>query len=145
MAIYPLFETEKAERIALHPPKSEAPKQALPKRPFSSISARLLFIILFIGDLFWIVYSCALLVLSTAATLVFLGKIPALRKTTLRAWISVKRALVCGLALIIALFSPAFGIMVASTYFLMYDKAGLEEVVPASIQAQFRNLFKASK
>jgi hypothetical protein len=60
-----------------------------------------------------------------------------------KACVSVRRAFVCGLSLIVALFSPAFGIMVACTYFLMYDKAGIEEVVPRSLQEQFKEFFRA--
>ncbi|MBI3236532.1 MAG: hypothetical protein HYZ48_02320 [Chlamydiales bacterium] len=59
-----------------------------------------------------------------------------------RMWLTVKRSLVCGLSLFITLFSPAFGIMIACTYFLMYDKTGIEEVVPASLQSQFKEFFK---
>ena len=54
------------------------------------------------------------------------------------AWVSLRRSLVCGVSLLIALFSPAFGIMIACTYFLMYDKSGIEEVVPSSLQSQFK-------
>ena len=57
------------------------------------------------------------------------------------AWVSLRRSLVCGVSLFIALFSPAFGIMIACTYFLMYDKSGIEEVVPSSLQSQFKEFF----
>ena len=57
----------------------------------------------------------------------------------------MRRALVCGLSLLIAICSPAFGIMVACTYFLMYDKEGIEEVVPASLQDQFTSFFEDSQ
>jgi hypothetical protein len=60
-------------------------------------------------------------------------------------WTSIKRSFVCALALLVALFSPAFGIMIACTYFLMYDKAGMEEVVPSSIQSQFKDMFQQPK
>ncbi len=109
---------------------------------FSCIAARLFFLLLFLADLFWCLYSCAIFCVTGALSLVF--RAPLVRKAAKKAWISVKRSLVCGLALLVALFSPAFGIMVACTYFLMYDKAGMEEVVPSSLQAQFKDLFRAS-
>jgi len=34
--------------------------------------------------------------------------------------------------------------MVACTYFLMYDKKGIDEVVPGPIRAQFKELFNSS-
>jgi hypothetical protein len=32
--------------------------------------------------------------------------------------------------------------MIACTYFVMYDKEGIEEVVPASLQEQFKEFFQ---
>lgn len=141
MVIYPLFESEKAERITLHPPKPESQKLEQ-KRRFSSVSARLFFIVLLVGDILWFTYCCLLLTLAGLTSLMTFGKVHFLKKMTLRAWLSLKRSLVCVLALIVALFSPAYGIMVASTYFIMYDKTGLEEVIPASIRSAFGDLFK---
>jgi len=59
-------------------------------------------------------------------------------------WLNLKRAGICGVALVIALFSPSLGIMIACTYFLMYDKAGIQEVVPTSLQDQFKDFLKES-
>ena len=57
-------------------------------------------------------------------------------------WIALRRAAVCGVALTVTLFSPALGIMIACTYFLMYDKTGIQEVVPTSLQQQFEEFLK---
>jgi hypothetical protein len=111
---------------------------------FSCIAARLFFVLLFVADVLWFFYSSVIFAVSGIFSLVLGGRFPFLRKTAMKAWVSVKRSLVCALALLIALFSPAFGIMVACTYFLMYDKAGMEEVVPTSIQSQFKDLFRAT-
>ena len=62
-----------------------------------------------------------------------------------KAALNMRRSIVCSLALFVGLFSPPFGIMVACTYFLMYDKAGMEEVVPAPLQAQFKDIFNTEK
>jgi hypothetical protein len=63
-------------------------------------------------------------------------------KTSLdRSFLNLKRAIVSAIALLIAIFSPALGIMFSCMYFLMYDKNGVDEVVPASLRDQFRLLF----
>jgi hypothetical protein len=46
------------------------------------------------------------------------------------------------LALLIALLSTGFGIMIACTYFVMYDKEGIDEVVPSSLREHFKEFFK---
>ena len=64
------------------------------------------------------------------------------KKIFLKKWLNIKRFLVCGLSLIVAIVSPALGTMFACTYFLMYDKKGIEEVVPSILQDQFKEFFK---
>lgn len=110
-------------------------------RFFSSLAARLFFLLLLIADLFWAIYAIVLLVYAGMGRLVTVGKLQHFLKVQDLAWISLRRSLVCGVSLFIALFSPSFGIMVACTYFLMYDKSGIEEVVPSSLQAQFEQFF----
>jgi hypothetical protein len=58
-----------------------------------------------------------------------------------RTFLSFKRSLVCAIALVVALFSPALGIMFSCMYFLMYDKNGVDEIVPSSLKDQFRDIF----
>ena len=41
----------------------------------------------------------------------------------------------------VAIFSPSLGIMFSCTYFLMYDKAGIDEIVPSALQDQFKGFF----
>ncbi len=57
-----------------------------------------------------------------------LSKVKGFFKLNATARLTIKRALVCGISLFIALFNPAFGIMIACTYFLMYDKWYLRQV-----------------
>ncbi len=78
----------------------------------------------------------------TLGSILSLGRNAYFTKMRKKAWLSIKRSLACGLALLAAIFSPAFGIMIACTYFLMYDKSGIEEIVPVSLQDQFRDFFK---
>lgn len=154
MAIYDLFNMEKSayknspqpEHVVEQeppfvqetPPEQEAPPPCGRDRFFSSLVTRLFFFLLLLGDVFWTAYALVLFLFASCGSALTFRKVPyftTLKETT---WLSLRRALVCGISLFIALFSPAFGIMVACTYFLMYDKSGIEEVIPSSLQSQFR-------
>jgi hypothetical protein len=158
MAIYDIFELDKIEMekeqlsAAIHREEMRNGEEAdqahhqapLNKRDrfFSSLTARLFFLLLLCADLIWFLYAATLFTLSGVLRVVTLFKVPFLNRLNARMWLTIKRSLVCGLSLLITLFSPAFGIMIACTYFLMYDKTGIEEVVPASLQSQFKEFFK---
>ena len=120
----------------------EEPQICKKDRFFSSLTARLLFFVLFLGDLVWLGYTLSLFVLLFTASLLTLFKITTLQQALGKKWIALKRSSVCGIALLVALFSPALGIMVACTYFLMYDKTGIQEVVPSSLQEQFQEFMR---
>ena len=155
MAIYDLSKTEQnglktspllqhsyVEEEILNAPK-ETEKSEVPEnsrgRFFSSLAARLFFLLLLIGDLLWTCYALSLLCFSLIGTVFSWGKSRYFNGFKDKAWVSLRRSLVCGVSLFIALFNPAFGIMIACTYFLMYDKSGIEEVVPSSLQSQFKD------
>ena|SRR3990167_4690820 len=108
---------------------------------FSAIAARFFFLLLLIADLAWGIYSITALTVKIALHIVTFCQIIPLKKSLLRSYLSVQRAIVSAIALLIAIFSPALGIMFSCMYFLMYDKAGVDEVVPASLRDQFRLLF----
>lgn len=108
---------------------------------FASILSRLFFLALFLIDLGWGTYSLILLILGSVGKCLTLGRVVRFAKWQTKGWVSLKRALVCSLALVAAICNPAFGIMIACTYFLMYDRNGIEEVIPASLQDQFRDFF----
>lgn len=143
MAIYDIFEFDKKEEA---PPEAETFQASVSRRDrfFSSLTARLFFLLLLVADLLWFCYAVGVLICSSALLCATLFKSSLLKKIQAKMWLTIKRALVCAISLLITLFSPAFGIMVACTYFLMYDKAGIEEVVPTSLQAQFKEFFKES-
>jgi hypothetical protein len=105
---------------------------------FSSLAARIFFFLLLIGDVLWLCYALVLFVLSFSGALLSFSKIKLFVELRANAILTLKRSLVCGISLLVALFSPAFGIMIACTYFLMYDRGGIEEVVPSSLQNQFK-------
>jgi cation transport ATPase len=107
---------------------------------FSAVASRLFFLLLLLADLLWMTYT----ILSSAVFLLVIlctgGRFARIREWQSKKWISLRRSLVCAVALVVALFSPSFGVMVACTYFLMYDKAGIEEVVPSALQSEFKEL-----
>jgi hypothetical protein len=118
------------------------PLQATPPkrdRFFSAFAARLFFGLLLIGNVVWACYAITRFLFCMLGRLLTGGK--SFVSAGEKAWISLRRSLVCGVSLFITLFSPALGIMIACTYFLMYDKSGIEEVVPSSLQSQFKEFF----
>ena len=154
MAIYDFPKVEKSEVKATLLPRqgsseeeppaaagitdSLAAEQSSRDQIFSALAARLFFILLFAADLIWALYNLTLLAVALAGFALTGGKVEYFKLLNEKGWISLRRSLVCGVSLLIALFNPAFGIMIACTYFLMYDKTGIEEVVPSSLQSQFK-------
>jgi hypothetical protein len=110
-------------------------------RFFSSFAARLFFLLLLGGSLLWTCYAFFRLSFTLIGRLLTADRMSFFKSTGEKAWVSLRRSLVCGVSLFLALFSPAFGIMIACTYFLMYDKSGIEEVIPSSLQSQFKEFF----
>ncbi len=140
MPIYDIFETKEseAEKIESSGEVSASSKD----RFFSSLTARVLFFLLLLADIGWSLYNLLLVLTIGSLHTLTLGKISVFQKIFAKAWIGLKRSGICGVSLFIALFSPALGIMVACTYFLMYDKSGIQEVVPRSLQDQFQEFMK---
>lgn len=151
MAIYDLFELEgrpEKESHIPHSPQEVSPEVSSPslagkkERIFSAVAARLFFLILFAADVIWFFGALLVFLFSALGYGVTGGKIAMFSKLNERMRLTIKRSLVCGVSLLITLFSPAFGIMIACTYFLMYDPKGIEEVVPSSLQSQFKEYFQ---
>ena len=110
-------------------------------RFFSAVATRFFFFLLLIADLFWGIWSLALFSIKVVINCSTLFMVRSLRSSLRFSWLCVTRSLVCMVALLVALFSPALGIMFACLYFLMYDKSGVEEIVPPSLRDQFRDFF----
>lgn len=140
MAIYELFDRENPEEFIEEFQQASEEKQK--GHFFSSLVTRFCFLLLLLADLAWLVYNTGVLILFAFAHLLTGRKMGWLEKRVQKCALNFRRSLVCGLALIVGLFSPPFGIMVACTYFLMYDKAGMEEVVPTPLQSQLKDIFK---
>ena len=144
MAIFDIKEVKEEEVMeegAAAPVIADGPKD----RFFSSMTARVLFFLLLLGDLIWLSWTLVKMVLFVPLFLVTFGRTSFINNRVHKGWINLKRSVICGLSLAIALFSPALGIMVACTYFLMYDKSGIQDVVPRSLQDQFQEFIKESK
>ena len=112
---------------------------------FSTIAARLFFFILLVTDLIWGLCTLGLFFLSLFANLLTGFKFKKLKTYYQRRYLNLKRAAISAIALIVALFSPALGTMIACSYFLMYDKKGVEEFVPSVLQDQFQEFFSVPK
>ena len=159
MAIYNIFDyTEKAslsgsydekrarERTHLEEAKLgfHEEKGSLRDRVLSSLGARFFFFLLLIADLCWGIYILAGLVSLFSLSLMTFFKLNFLTTCLSRFYLSLKRFSVGALALTVALVSPALGIMFACTYFLMYDKEGIDEVVPSFLRDQFKDFFSSA-
>lgn len=105
---------------------------------FATIAARLFFFMLLFTDIFWGAYTLTLLLLSLPLNLLTAFRVHKLKAFTSRRYLNLKRSAICAIALLVALFSPALGTMIACSYFLMYDKKGIQEVVPSVLQDQFQ-------
>jgi hypothetical protein len=140
MAIYNLFEE-------VVPEHNQVSHDTEPKgdRFFSSIAARFFFLLLLIGDLFWLAYTLVRVVILLPLLMITCGRCVSLARGAGKVFLSLKRGLVSLLALFVSLFSPALGIMFACTYFLMYDRAGIDEVVPASLRPQFHSFMNPAE
>lgn len=142
MAIYELFERETTEEEVFDDFHRAAEEESK-SRFFSTLVTRLTFLLLLTADLAWLCYNTLMMVLFAVLHMITGKRFQRLSTLLNQFALSFRRSSVCGLALLVGLFSPPFGIMVACTYFLMYDKAGMDEVVPAPLQAQFKDIFKS--
>lgn len=142
MAIVSLFEQEKTEEFTETFESGDHTKEKLNRNSlFSPLVTRLCFFLLLMADLAWLLYTIFFVSLSAFGFCLTGGKSLFLKKYLQIAALQFRRSLACALSLFIGLFTPPFGIMVACTYFLMYDKDGMEAVVPAGLQSQFKEIF----
>lgn len=143
MAIYQLFEQEKKETFTDTFDSRDLPFEK-PKKGglFSTLVTRFCFFLLLLVDTAWFFWNLFMISLALTVFAITLGKFSPFKKFLIRSFLHLRRSVVCYLALLIGLFSPSFGIIVACTYFLMYDKEGMQQVVPTPLQAQFKDIFK---
>lgn len=108
---------------------------------FSALAARLFFFILLVADLCWMGWSFCMVCIKSLLVFLSLGKLFSFKHSLSKSFLSLKRSLVSAVALLVALFSPALGIMFSCMYFLMYDRQGVDEIVPNSLRDQFKEIF----
>ncbi|NGX38778.1 MAG: hypothetical protein KR126chlam1_00089 [Chlamydiae bacterium] len=146
MAIFQLFDRDTKHAFTETFDPSDIYQESSGKKPvFSMIITRFCFLLLFCVDLAWFALNSVFLVLSLFGLIITGGKSAFFDRRVKKTWLNFRRSAVCGLSLLVGLLSPPFGIMIACTYFLMYDKAGMEEVVPAPLQAQFKDIFHTDR
>lgn len=155
MAIIDIFKTERSENAPSNqgffsevsfvdesaPPKEEKKSPLSKDALLSFLCVRLLFFVLLLCTLVWFAYTVCKIALFLSLKLCVWGFSNTIKTKLSKSWLSFKRSFICGIALLLSMLSPALGIMIACTYFLMYDKSGVEEVVPASLREQFKDLF----
>jgi hypothetical protein len=110
----------------------------------SAFFARIFFLCLLCADLCWGAFSLLLLSVKLLLSILSAFKIPFLTHSLKKSFLAVKRALVCSIALTIAIISPALGIMFSCMYFIMYDKKGVDEIVPSSLKSHFKEILPSS-
>lgn len=140
MAIYHFNQNKHEESIDVDPLFDAPPVKRTSF--FTSFITRISFFFLLAADLVWLFYALGQIAIVGTMHCIALGKNLRFNRAFSRAYLSLRRALVCAVSLLIGLFCPSFGMMVACTYFMMYDKAGIEEVIPGPLQSQFRELFQ---
>lgn len=111
---------------------------------FSAFFARMFFLCLLGADALWGAFSIVLFVVKLALNIITLFHVKPLVKSLKRSFLAIKRSIVCFIALTIALISPALGIMFSCMYFLMYDKNGVDEIVPSSLKSHFKEILPHS-
>ena len=110
----------------------------------SALFARIFFLCLLIADIVWGIYSLGVFILKLLANTITLFQVKKLRISLKKTTLSVKRSIVCLIALTIAIISPALGMMFSCMYFLMYDKKGVNEIVPSSLKGHFKEILPHS-
>jgi hypothetical protein len=110
----------------------------------SAFFARMFFFCLLLADICWAIFSICLFSLKLAVNLITAFKVQRLTKSLGKTFLAVKRSIICFIALSIAIISPALGIMFSCMYFLMYDKNGVEEIVPSSLKGHFKEILPHS-
>ncbi len=119
---------------AIYPSKEELPPSGA--KWFSGAVSRCAFLFLLVLDIGWLIVS----VIKGCILLCLHGLYKKQAKRLQQVIRDCRRALVCAAALFLGLFSPAFGILVAWTYFSSYDTPGLHEVLPRGIREQLESL-----
>jgi hypothetical protein len=110
----------------------------------SAFFARTFFLCLLIVDTLWAGLSLVMTCVKLCLNVFTLFKSKRLVKSLKKSLLALRRSFVCFIALFIAIISPALGIMFSCMYFLMYDKNGVDEIVPSSLKGHFKEILPQS-
>ncbi len=105
------------------------------------VASRVFFAFLLILNFFWLVSALFMWVVSYLLMVISFFSSLGVKKIYTKFSLNLRRSAVCFLALFIAIFNPSLGIMFCCLYFMMYDKMGIEEIVPSSLREQFKEFF----
>jgi len=107
----------------------------------TAITSRFFFILLLMLTLIWMTVALCLYGVASLFHHMTFRSSSIGKRFYEKALVNVKRAAVCMIALIVALFNPALGIMFSCLYFMVYDKLGIDEIIPTSVKDQFKEFF----
>lgn len=149
MAIYNIF--DHVEKDQMTQTSSSNEREEIPQeeryrldRFFSAITARLFFVFLFFADIVWGIYATTIFTFFLCLNIITVFRCKTLISKLKSSFLSIKRFIICAFSLIIAIFSPSLGILFSCMYFMLYDRKGIEEVVPSSLREQFEDLIPHS-
>ena len=107
----------------------------------TKVSTKLFFIFLMSLNAVWFGLAFFSVLILLFLNLITFFSLDRLKKILDKVYISLKRSSVCFIALLVAIFNPALGIMFSCLYFMTYDKMGIEEIIPSSLKEQFKEFF----
>ena len=137
MAVFDLHDYIQPEKMTEMP--SFEPSSPKKEKLLSAFLARALFFLLLIADIAWGTFALFKYTIGCMLRLLTLNRRG--RSFCQRQTLTLKRAAICLLALFTSLFSPSIGILFGCTYFMVFDKEGIDEVVPQSLRSQFEEFF----
>lgn len=99
---------------------------------------RILFLFLSCLLLFFLIIVAPIVLLLTGFNLLTMRKIENFNKNTIQLWGAFKKMVVVALGLLVAIFSPAFGISIIMIYFMMhkdnFGKVWMERIMKPSFR-----------
>jgi hypothetical protein len=107
----------------------------------TAITTRFFFILLLLLTLLWLAVAVSFYVATSVLHHITFRSSSIGHRFYEKSLVNMKRAAVCLIALLVALFSPALGIMFSCLYFMVYDQLGIDEIIPTSVKNQFKEFF----
>src|SRR3569832_2036595 len=106
MPIHDIFATKEPESGLDVSPETVALSSGM-DRFFSSLTALILFLLLFVADISWGIFAFIMILITGPLNLLTGRRLGLLNRLSRKYWIALKRSGICGVSLFISLFSPA--------------------------------------